>query len=49
MPIVENGDVVAVVNDLKSKPGKDIIVYGGAGFVSSLIDHRLIDELYLLL
>ncbi|WP_276503242.1 dihydrofolate reductase family protein [Terrimonas pollutisoli] len=44
---VENGDLVTAVNVLKAKPGKDIIVYGGAGFVSSLIDHNLIDELYL--
>jgi dihydrofolate reductase len=45
--IVENGDVVTAVNNLKSKPGKDIIVNGGAGFVSLLIDHQLIDELHL--
>jgi dihydrofolate reductase len=44
---VENGDLVTAVNTLKSKPGKDIIVYGGAGFVSSLIENNLIDELYL--
>jgi dihydrofolate reductase len=29
---------------LKSKEGKDIIVYGGAGFVSALIKEELIDE-----
>ena len=44
---VENGDLVSVINALKQKEGKDIIVYGGAGFVSSLIDHKLIDELFL--
>ena len=43
--VVENGDLVIAVNALKNKPGKDIIVYGGAGFVSSLLDNNLIDEL----
>ena len=44
---VENGDLVGAVNQLKSRPGKDIVVYGGATFVSSLIEHGLIDELNL--
>jgi dihydrofolate reductase len=38
------GDYVEVVNKLKNQPGKDIIVYGGATFVSSLIQGGLIDE-----
>ena len=42
---VENDDVVAAINALKQQPGKDIVVYGGANFVSSLIANRLIDEL----
>jgi dihydrofolate reductase len=45
--LVENGDLVAVVNNLKKQAGKDIIVYGGAGFVAELITNHLIDELYL--
>lgn len=44
---VENGDLVEAVNKLKHLPGKDIIAYGGAGFVNSLIENRLIDELHL--
>lgn len=44
---VENGDLVTAVNKLKNQNGKDIIVYGGAGFVSSLIKNNLIDELNL--
>jgi dihydrofolate reductase len=44
---VENGPLVEAVNRLKSQPGKDIVVYGGATFVSSLIEHGLIDELNL--
>ena len=42
---VENGDLVGAVRQLKSQPGKDIVVYGGATFVSSLIEHGQIDEL----
>ena len=44
---VENGPLVAAVNRLKNQPGKDLVVYGGATFVSSLIESRLIDELNL--
>jgi dihydrofolate reductase len=44
---VENGDIVEAVNHLKHQTGKDIIVYGGATFVSSLIKNKLIDELNL--
>jgi len=35
------------VTRLKGGSGKDLIVYGGASFVSSLISNRLIDELNL--
>lgn len=38
------GDIADEVNAIKAQDGKDIIVYGGAGFVSSLIKHDLIDE-----
>jgi len=44
---VENGDVVNAVNELKRQDGKDLIVYGGATFVRSLIENTLIDELNL--
>jgi len=44
---VENGDLVEAVNKLKNQAGKDIIVYGGASFVSSLISENLIDEYYI--
>jgi dihydrofolate reductase len=44
---VENGPMADAVNRLKSQAGKDIVVYGGATFVSSLIENRLIDELNL--
>jgi dihydrofolate reductase len=44
---VENAPLVDAVDRLKSQPGKDLIVYGGATFVSALIENRLIDELNL--
>lgn len=44
---VENGDLATVVQTLKNQPGKDILVYGGANFVSSLVSLNLIDEYYL--
>ncbi|HEX3583330.1 MAG TPA: dihydrofolate reductase family protein [Thermoanaerobaculia bacterium] len=44
---VENRDLVTAVNELKSRSGKDLLVYGGASFVASLIEHHLIDELHL--
>ena len=43
---VENGDLVTTIQNLKVNEGKDMIVYGGAGFVSSLIKEGLIDEFY---
>lgn len=43
---VENGDLATVVQSLKNQPGKDIIVYGGVNFVSSLVSLNLIDEYY---
>ncbi len=43
---VENGDLATSVQALKNQPGKDILVYGGANFVSSLISLNLIDEYY---
>src|SRR3989442_8875505 len=41
---VETGDLVQAIKQLKAQRGKDIVVYGGATFVSALIDHDLIDE-----
>lgn len=41
------GDITAEVINLKKRSGKDLIVYGGAGFVSSLIKNNLIDEYHL--
>ncbi|NCD71744.1 dihydrofolate reductase family protein [Mucilaginibacter agri] len=44
---VENGDLATVVQELKKQPGKDIMVYGGAEFVSSLVSQNLVDEYYI--
>lgn len=38
------GDLVEEVNKIKNQAGQDIIVFGGGGFVSSLIKEGLIDE-----
>jgi dihydrofolate reductase len=46
---VVNGDIVDEVNRLKGQKGKDLLVYAGHGFVSSLVDHYLIDEFHFLL
>lgn len=44
---VSNDNLSEKINQIKNQPGKDIIVYGGAEFVSSLIKEDLIDEYYL--
>lgn len=41
------GDLADEINKLKDGEGKDIIVYGGAEFVTSLVKAGLIDEYYL--
>lgn len=41
------GDLTEEITRLKNQDGGDIIAYGGAEFVSSLIEERLIDELHL--
>ena len=45
--VLAKGDIVEEVNSRKNQEGKDIVAYGGAGFVSSLIKHNLIDEYHL--
>ena len=40
-------DIVEEVKELKQEPGKDIMLYGGAGIVSSFIRENLIDEYHL--
>lgn len=45
--VLAKGDINNEIRSLKEKNGKDLIVYGGANFVSSLIKNNLIDEYYL--
>lgn len=45
--ILAKKDISEEINRLKKQQGKSIIVYGGAGFVSSLIKNNLIDEYHL--
>jgi dihydrofolate reductase len=40
-------DIIEEVRELKKEPGKDILIYGGAGIVSSFIRENLIDEYHL--
>jgi len=44
---IATGDLTDEITKLKSMKGKDIIVYGGASFDSSLIRAGLIDEFHL--
>ncbi|HYF70493.1 MAG TPA: dihydrofolate reductase family protein [Ohtaekwangia sp.] len=45
---IASGDLVDEITKLKNQSGKDIIVYGGANFVTNLIKHKLIDEFHFL-
>lgn len=40
-------DLVTEINELKKREGKDIVMYGGSEFVSSVIKANLIDEYHL--
>jgi dihydrofolate reductase len=44
---IATGDFRDEITKLKSLDGKDLLVYGGASFDSSLIQEKLIDEFYL--
>jgi dihydrofolate reductase len=44
---IATGDFRDEITKLKSLDGKDLLVYGGASFDSSLIKEKLIDEFYL--
>lgn len=45
--VLATGDVEKEVNALKNQNGGDLIVYGGATFVSALIKYGLIDDYHL--
>lgn len=44
---IATGDLTEEVNRIKNQSGRDILVYGGASFDSSLIKEKLVDEFYL--
>ena len=44
---IATGNLIEEVSKIKSQNGRDIVVYGGASFDSSLIKEKLIDEFYL--
>lgn len=46
---VLSGDVVGAVRDIKADEGGDIIVYGSAGLVHSLLQHALVDRVHMLI
>ncbi|MFC5409659.1 dihydrofolate reductase family protein [Larkinella bovis] len=45
--VVATGDLMDEITALKAQEGRDIIAYGGATFVSSLIRQNLIDDFHL--
>ncbi|KAA6438233.1 dihydrofolate reductase [Dyadobacter flavalbus] len=45
--VLAENELSEEINRLKSQDGNDIIAYGGAAFVSSLIKQELIDEFHL--
>lgn len=45
--VLAKGKLEDEIKNLKSQKGKDIVVYGGANFVSNLIKKNLIDEYHL--
>ena len=44
---IATGNLADEIRELKNQPGRDLIVYGGGTFVSSLIRENLVDELHL--
>lgn len=46
---VLTGDVTGQIRDIKAEGGGDIVVYGSAGLVHSLLPHGLVDSIHLLI
>jgi dihydrofolate reductase len=45
--VVAGGDLRTTIEELKARPGGDLIAYGGSTLVTSLIAAGLLDELHL--
>ncbi|MFX3634305.1 MAG: dihydrofolate reductase family protein [Candidatus Pristimantibacillus sp.] len=43
------GDIVEEVAKLKQKPGQDILIYGSADLIHTLMEHDLIDEYHFMI
>ena len=43
MNLIE-GDIAEEISRLKQQPGKDLLVFGSAALVNTLLEHDLIDE-----
>jgi dihydrofolate reductase len=41
------GDIVKKVNEIRNEPGKDIWLFGGAALTTSLMNGKLVDEVWL--
>jgi dihydrofolate reductase len=46
---VLSGDVASAVRELKSEGGGDLLIYGSAGLVHSLMPHGVIDEVRMMI
>ncbi|WP_353646832.1 dihydrofolate reductase family protein [Mesorhizobium sp. WSM2239] len=46
---VLSGDVIGAVRDLKAEGGGDIVVYGSAGLVHTLLSHGLVDKVHMMI
>jgi dihydrofolate reductase len=45
--LLKNGDIKQEIEAIKTQPGKNIAVFGGAELLSSMINLKLVDELVL--
>lgn len=45
--VIINGNIAEEVNKIKNSEGKDIWLFGGAELISSMMNERLVDELWL--
>lgn len=46
---VLSGDVIGAVRNLKAEGGGDLLIYGSAGLVHSLLPHGLVDQVHMLI
>lgn len=44
---IENGDLIVRLNELKSLPGKDIVVWGSITIAQNLMNENIVDEYHI--